>query len=112
MAKRYRHIIHNVFAILLLCLKATAQQGFYVPATGKIFFIGDSATIFSNVTNQGNLGIGKNAIVNFSGKSWNNSYQSRITDNSNNGTGITGEGGWLRFISDTVRQQISGGYNA
>lgn len=112
MARRYRHIIYSVFAILLLCLKATAQQGFYVPATGKIFFIGDSATIFSNVTNQGNLGIGKNAIVNFSGKSWNNSYQSRITDNSNNGTGITGEGGWLRFISDTVRQQISGGYNA
>ncbi len=112
MITQCRHIIHCILVVLLFCLKAAAQQGFYVPATGKIFFVGDSATIFSNVTNQGNLGIGKNAIVNFSGKSWNNSSQSRITDNSNNGTGISGEGGWLRFMSDSIRQQISGGYNA
>lgn len=107
-----RYIIYNTLIALLLCLKATAQQGFYVPASGKIFFIGDSATIFSSVNNQGNLGIGKNAIVNFSGKSWNNSSQAQITDNSNNGTGISGEGGWLRFMSDSIKQQISGGYNA
>jgi hypothetical protein len=112
MTNQYRYIIHLILALLLLFLKATAQQGFYVPATGKIFFVGDSATIFSNVTNQGNLGIGKNATVNFSGKNWNNGAQAQITDNSNNGTGIAGEGGWLRFMSDSLKQQISGGYNA
>jgi hypothetical protein len=101
------------FLAALLCVfLASAQQGFYVPAAGKIFFVGDSATIFSNVNNQGNLGIGKNATVNFSGKNWSNSTQARITDNTSNGTGVTGEGGWVRFISDSLKQQISGGYNA
>ncbi|RZK71821.1 MAG: hypothetical protein EOO92_20230, partial [Pedobacter sp.] len=32
----YRHIIHLLIALLLLIIKATAQQGFYVPATGLL----------------------------------------------------------------------------
>lgn len=111
MIKLCRYIVFFLAALLCVFL-ASAQQGFYVPASGKIFFVGDSATIFSNVTNQGNLGVGKNATVNFSGQNWSNSTQARITDNSNNGTGVTGEGGWIRFISDSLKQQISGGYNA
>lgn len=111
MIRLCRYIVFFLMALLCFFM-AKAQPGFYVPASGKIFFVGDSATIFSNVNNQGNLGIGKNATVNFSGQNWSNSTQSRITDNSNNGTGVTGEGGWIRFMSDSLKQQISGGYNA
>lgn len=85
-----------------------AQTGFYVPSTGKIFFKGDTATIFSDVTNYGRFGVGKNAFVNFSGKVWKNDPQSLMTDETN---GITGSGGWIRFLSDSFRQQINGGYN-
>ena len=89
-----------------------AQSGFYVPKSGKIFFNGDTATIFSNVINRGQFGVGKKAFVNFSGKSWDNDIFSQITDESANGSGITGIGGWVRFLSDSIRQQIIGGYNA
>jgi len=36
----------------------------------------------------------------------------QINDDTNDGAGITGVGGWVRFLSDTIRQQIVGGYNA
>ncbi len=88
---------------------ASAQTGFYVPKSGKIFFSGDTSTIFSNVINQGKLGIGKNAFINFTAKNWENDPQSLITDEGN---GTTGTGGWIRFLSDSIRQQINGGYNA
>lgn len=112
MLKLCKYIVFFLAALLCFFLASAQQQGFYVPASGKIFFVGDSATIFSNVNNQGSVGIGKNATVNFSGKNWSNSTQARITDNTNNGTGTSGEGGWVRFISDSLKQQISGGYNA
>lgn len=89
-----------------------AQPGFYVPKAGKIFFTGDSATIFSDVINRGQFGVGKKALVNFSGKTWDNSPLSQITDESSNGNGTSGVGGWVRFLSDSFRQQIIGGYNA
>jgi hypothetical protein len=90
-----------------------AQSGFYVPNQGKIYFKGDTATIFSNVINGGKLGIGKNAFVNFKGRTWENQSQSLMTDESNDGEGATGSGGILRFLStDTTRQFINGGYNA
>ena len=120
MAKVSNHII-RIISILLVCIQATfAQSGFYVPKKGKIFFKGDTATIFSNVTNQGQLGVGKNAVVNFKGKQWENDAAALITDESNNGNGITGIGGFIRFLTPdtslplTVNQQqiIIGGYNA
>ena len=86
-----------------------AQQGFYIPKQGKVYFAGDTATIFSNVINYGNLGVGKKATVDFKGYSWQNDPLSLITDES---SGTTGVGGWIRFIGDTLRQQIYGGYNA
>lgn len=108
-----RKIVRNIFFIITICCchTAIAQSGFYVPVTGKIFFKGDSATIFSNVINQGSFGVGKSAFVNFSGQKWENSSQSVIADESNGGTGTTGTGGWIRFLNDTIRQQIKGGYN-
>jgi hypothetical protein len=110
-----RKAIHDI--ILLCCLlcfsnNSYAQIGFYVPPGGKIFFNGDSATIFSNVINGGVFGVGKNAFVNFSGRIWENDPQSLITDESNAGLGVAGAGGWIRFMSDSFRQQIKGGYNA
>jgi len=98
---------------LLFVFNLSAQSGFYVPAGGKIFFKGDSATVFSNVINQGKLGIGKNATINFKGHKWENSNLSSITDESNGGEGSGGVGGTVRFVSnDTVPQILTGGYNA
>ena len=91
-------VILNVYLPSLI-----AQTGFYIPKSGKVFFKGDTATIFSNVINQGHLGVGKNAFVNFTGKTWNNDPQSLITDESNSGNGVFGKGGWIRFLSDSIR---------
>ena len=110
MCKIIRHILLAILAFS--GVRAHAQVGFYVPVNGKIFFNGDSSTIFSNVINGGVLGVGKNAFVNFSGQVWENTAQSLITDESNAGMGVTGTGGWIRFMSDSFRQQIKGGYNA
>ena len=110
MKKCTRYIIAGL--IFLYSFAAKAQSGFYVPVAGKIFFSGDTSTIFSNVMNRGQLGVGKNAFVNFSGRTWENDPLSLITDESNGGNGITGTGGWIRFLSNGFRQQIKGGYNA
>jgi hypothetical protein len=98
--------------LLLNLCNAHAQSGFYVPKGGKVFFNGDTATIFSNVNNKGKLGVGKKAVVNFKGKKWENDRDARITDESNSGEGTSGVGGSVRFMSDSGRQQIDGGYNA
>lgn len=100
--------------VILLCggIHSSAQMGFYVPRYAKIFFNGDTATIFSNVQNHGNFGIGENAYLNFKGRTWENAPTSLITDESSGGNGVSGNGGWVRFLSDSVLQQIIGGYNA
>lgn len=106
-----RHIV--LLAIVMLTgIAGMSQAGFYVPKDGKVFFNGDTATIFSNVQNKGKLGVGKKAVVNFKGKKWENDAGARITDESNSGEGTSGVGGTVRFMSDTMRQQIDGGYNA
>jgi hypothetical protein len=107
------HIISCVFFFIGAQFSGLAQSGFYVPNQGKIFFTGDTATIFSNVINGGKLGIGKGAFVNFKGRVWENTNDALMPDESNAGEGITGSGGMLRFLStDTTRQFINGGYNA
>lgn len=108
---RYRFILF-VMAFCLCNMTVFAQAGFYVPNQGKIFFKGDTATIFSNVINEGKFGIGQNAVVNFSGQRWKNEPLAEITDESNGGLGVSGTGGWVRFIADSFRQQLDGGYNA
>lgn len=113
MNRTKKNIKYYIFATILLCASLVhAQTGFYIPKSAKIFFNGDTATIFSNVINYGNLGVGKNAFVNFSGKVWENDPQSMITDESLSGNGVTGTGGWIRFLSDSIRQVLIGGYNA
>ncbi|HTE28118.1 T9SS type A sorting domain-containing protein [Flavitalea sp.] len=97
-----------------------AQPGFYIPKSGKIFFTSDSATIFANVFNDGQFGIGKNATVNFKGLTWTNDIASSITDESSFGNGVAGQGGLLRFLVPDTRltgnlpsqQYLTGGYNA
>jgi len=88
-----------------------AQSGFYVPKKGKVYFSGDTATIFSNVINHGKLGVDKKAVVNFKGKKWENDPQSLITDEGNGGEDASGTGGVVRF-NGAGSQQIDGGYNA
>jgi hypothetical protein len=99
--------------LLNLPAQSLAQSGFYIPNQGKVFFNGDTATIFSNVFNGGILGVGKSAVVNFKGRLWENDPQSLLTDESNGGVGVTGLGGMIRFLAtDTTRQFIYGAYNA
>jgi hypothetical protein len=108
----HRHII---LLLLLLAgvLTGKCQQGFYVPEKGKVYFAGDTATIFSNVFNHGKLGVDKKAVVNFKGKKWENDQEAMITDEGNRGEDATGVGGLIRFNgTDSGRQQIDGGYNA
>lgn len=92
----------------LLLLAARAQQGFFVPKNASVYFAGDTATIFSNVTNNGRLGVGKNAVVNFSGGLWQNAADALLFDESDS---TTGTGGWIRFTGITV-QQLLAGYHA
>ncbi|THU32074.1 T9SS type A sorting domain-containing protein [Niastella caeni] len=108
----HRHIV--LLLLLLTGFEAarSQQSGFYVPKKGKIYFAGDTATIFSNVTNQGKLGIDKKAVVNFKGKKWQNDPDALITDEGNKGEDASGAGGLIRFNSNSGRQQIDGGYNA
>jgi hypothetical protein len=109
-----RHItLIAAIMLVLVCAGHAQQSGFYVPKKGKIFFNGDTATIFSNVVNHGKVGVGKKAVVNFKGKKWQNSADATITDESNRGEDATGTGGLVRFNgTDSGRQQIDGGYNA
>lgn len=101
-----------VVLLLLYDHPTIAQSGFYIPQSGKIFFNGDTATIFSNVINYGQFGVGKRAFINFSGKSWENDPQALIVDEGFLRNGIWATGGWIRFLSDSIRQQLNGGYNA
>ena len=86
-----------------------AQQGFYVPQNGRVFFSGDSSTIFSDVTNNGKLGVDKKAVVNFKGALWQNAPDAIINDETDSTTGI---GGWIRFMDNTAPQRLIAGYNA
>jgi hypothetical protein len=110
------NLIKHIIILLLLsccCFTTQAQQGFYVPQKGKIYFAGDTATIFSNVINAGKLGVDKKAVVNFKGKKWTNDAGALITDEGNKGEDASGVGGVVRFNGpDSGRQQIDGGYNA
>jgi hypothetical protein len=120
MIRGFSHIIFLISLLFAFALYSPAQTGFYVPRSAKIFFAGDSATIFTNVYNEGQFGIAKNAIVNFKGVTWNNDVTSSITDESLLGNGVSGTGGVLRFLPPDQRltgtafapQFVIGGYNA
>jgi hypothetical protein len=103
--------LYTVFwMIVLLCFttNSKAQQGLFIPKNGKVHFGGDTATIFSSVINNGKLGVGRKAVVNFKGTVWENDPAAVISDESDTTTGI---GGWIRFMNDAVAQQLRSGYN-
>src|SRR4051812_13204416 len=116
MIHRYGHIILFLLALIGCSVMVSGQSGVYIPQKGKVYFAGDTATIFSNVINKGQLGINKNAVVNFKASRWENDPLALVTDESNNGNGTTGMGGTLRFLRpDTSfpgQQLLIGGYNA
>jgi len=105
-----RHIILLLLLLSGVC-PAIAQTGFYVPPAGKIFFSGNAATIYSDVNVQGQMGVGRKAMVNFKGRNWENAPTADITDDR----GGHGLGGMIRFLApDTGAkpQFITAGYNA
>src|SRR6476620_8644297 len=97
---------------LLVRVIGFGQQGFYVPNNAKVFFIGDSAGIFSDVINSGLIGLGKKAVIEFKGLNWSNDLSSILSDEANNGLSVSGVGGVVRFSAKTFRQYLFGGYNA
>ncbi|MEJ7769402.1 MAG: hypothetical protein WKF89_16405 [Chitinophagaceae bacterium] len=112
MKKTSTYLLFIAMMLIAGMYSAHAQSGFFVPQNAKIFFTGN-ATIFTDVFNQGNLGVGKTAALSFTGKQWENDRQSLITDETNGGEGANGSGGFVRFLStDTVPQVLIGGYNA
>lgn len=111
MMKKTAFLITMIFFLTGNMLHIAAQSGIYVPSKGKIFFKGDTATVFSSVQNAGKIGIGKKAVVNFKGKKWQNETGSLITDESEGGEGTNGEGGLVRFMGEEI-QELDGGYNA
>lgn len=112
--KKIRFILYHILVLLLPATGVWAQQGFFIPPKAKIFFNGDTATIFSDVINHGQLGIGKKAVLNFKGRQWENDPLSLITDESSNGDGVAGQGGITRFLApgNAMQQVLTGGYNA
>jgi hypothetical protein len=109
----HRHIILSLLLLTGFLVAQAQTSGFYVPKKGKIYFSGDTATIFSNVVNHGKLGVDKKAVVNFKGKKWENDSDALITDEGNQGEDASATGGIIRFNGiDSGRQQIDGGYNA
>lgn len=102
------HQVMLISCFLLLHVFAFSQSGFYIPKQGKVFFAGDTATIFSNVINNGKLGVDKNAVVNFRGAVWENDPNAVIADETDS---TTGTGGWIRFINNTAPQRLRSGYN-
>ncbi|HSU29534.1 MAG TPA: hypothetical protein VLJ68_14200, partial [Chitinophagaceae bacterium] len=53
--------------------------------------------------------MGEDAFLNFKGKTWENESSALLTDET---AGVSGVGGWIRFLSNNSKQQIIGGYNA
>jgi hypothetical protein len=95
--------------LLFFTLHSQAQQGFFIPKNGNVYFGGDTATIYSNVTNNGKLGVDKKAVINFNGTVWENAPNAAITDETDS---TTGTGGWIRFTKKTAPQRLLSGYNA
>ena len=120
MKKKALHIMALSGALFYSMAHTYAQPGFFVPQTGKIYFSGNTSTIFSDVTNKGQMGVGKDAVVNFKGRQWSNDPSSTIPDESLKGSGTIGIGGIIRFlipdsslpIALDQQQTIIGGYNA
>lgn len=96
------------FTFTFSLIQATAQSGIYIPSNANVFFAGDTATIFSNVINNGNLIVSNNSVINFEGKNWKNDSKATINKDS-----VSTTAGVIRFHSTaSAPQQIDGGYNA
>lgn len=107
---RYISLLFCLLTLASIMLRAQ-QAGIYIPKQGKVF-LADTAVFFSSVINEGNLGLSKNAVLDFKGKRWENDASARITNATDFADGYNGEGGKVRFAAEGTRQQISGGYNA
>jgi hypothetical protein len=106
------HIIFTILLINVMLISRAQQSGIYIPKHGKVFLASDSAGFFSNVINQGNLGIAKNAVVKFSGKAWKNDPGATLTNETGSENGNSASGGKVQFEAQNGRQQLDGGYNA
>ncbi len=111
MLKGAVHIL-SFMLLFFTGIEGAAQSGFYIPKKGKIFFKGDTATIFSDVINYGKVGVGKDAVVNFSGTTWTNASTAAIINETDTVNGYAGKSGLVRFLSTSYRQQLDAGYNA
>ncbi|OLY93052.1 hypothetical protein SAMN05444008_104159 [Cnuella takakiae] len=106
-------IYTSLFLISLLFGRgAKAQPGIYIPEGAQVFLASDTASFFADVVLRGNLGIGRNGVVNFTGRQWLNYADARISDANRKTNDSGGNSGSIRFAATLWRQQLSGGFNA
>ncbi|UYQ91936.1 T9SS type A sorting domain-containing protein [Chitinophaga horti] len=100
-----------VIFILLSWMRASAQQGIYIPADGKVALTGIlPVSFYQDTRNDGLLGSNSGATLYFFGRQWTNGTSANLS----NGTGA---GGVFRFAGNNPvntsigRQLLYGGYN-
>jgi len=74
-----------------------ADESFYVHSS-------ESVGIFSDIKNSGSFGAYPGSVISFFGQRWSNKQGSRIVDESVNG--ISGQGGYFKFLSLTNSPQF------
>lgn len=100
-----------VILILLLSgfMKASAQQGVYIPAGATVWLSGNTNVgIFADMTNNGILGSNANATFYILSRLWTNGNGSTLPDESTDGS--SGTGGTFLF-SGTGQQRVFGAYS-
>lgn len=105
-----KRILPVIFALLGV-ISASAQQGIYIPAGGKVALTGIlPVSFYQDTRNDGLLGSNSGSTLYFFGHQWTNGAAATLT----NGTGA---GGVFRFagnnpVNTTIgRQLLFGGYN-
>lgn len=100
-----------VIFIFLGLVRASAQQGIFIPADGKVCLTGVlPVSFYQDTRNEGLLGSNSGAVLYFFGKQWTNGSAATLTHG-------TGSGGVFRFAGNNPvntsigRQLLYGGYN-
>ena len=111
-----RSTLITISLLILAALPLAAQQGVYIaPGTRVQIAPGETMGIYGNMVNNGVLGSGDKAVVQFYGKTWNNGNGATLPDESV--SGFNGKGGIFRFSGNNPlygnlgAQQLYGGYS-
>lgn len=103
------------YAILLiltsLSLQSFAQSGVYIPPEGDIMIHRDTIAIFGDMHNAGRFGSMKGSFIYFYGERWRNEDNALLPDERYYYDTLRPDAGTFRFMGQSGRQWIYGGYN-